>query len=111
MVVALMPAEEFEKIREVWPGAQLRSDGGNAVYLPAFEFSCGGRAVTMDLLLYPHSHSGYVTRLFFRQALARGPNWQSHLVCGETWCAPSWNNVHPNQPWVSMLANHLKAVE
>jgi len=90
MVVALMPAEEFEKIREVWPGAQLRSDGGNAaVYLPAFEFSW----------------------LFFRQALARGPNWQSHFVCGETWCAPSWNNVHPNQPWVSMLANHLKAVE
>jgi hypothetical protein len=107
-----MPAEEFEKFCEAWPGAQLRSDGGNAgVYVPAFEFSSGGQAVTMDLLLYPHSHSGYVTRLFFRQALARGQNWRSHFVCGETWWAPSWNNVQPNQPWVSMLANHLKAVE
>ena len=47
-----MPAEEFEKIREVWPGAQLRTEGGNAaVYLPAFAFSSGGQAETMDLLL------------------------------------------------------------
>jgi hypothetical protein len=107
-----MPEDEFEKIRDAWPGAQLRSDGGKpAVYLPAFEFSSGGQAVSMDLLLYPHSHGGYVTRLFFRRALGRGPNWGTHFVCGETWWAPSWNHVQPNQPWVSMLANHLKAVE
>lgn len=107
-----MAAEEFEKIQQIWPGAQLRSEGGHAaVYLPVFAFPSGGQTVTMDLLLYPHAHSGYVTRLFFRQALARGPNWRSHFVCGETWWAPSWNNVQPNQSWVSMLANHLKAVE
>ena len=107
-----MPDDEFDNIRQVWPGAQLRSEGGKpAVYLPAFGFSSGGQAVSMDLLLYPHSHGGYVTRLFFRRALARGPNWGSHFVCGETWWAPSWNHVQPNQSWVSMLANHLKAVE
>ena len=107
-----MAAEEFEQIRQIWPGAQLRGEGGHAaVYLPGFAFSSGGQAVTMDLLLYPHAHSGYVTRLFSRQALARGPNWRSHFVCGETWWAPSWNNVQPNQSWVSILANHLKAVE
>ena len=78
---------------------------------PPLSFPAAAGPSPWTLLLYPHSHSGYVTRLFFRQALARGPNWQSHFVCGETWWAPSWNNVHPNQPWVSMLANHLKAVE
>lgn len=107
-----MAAEAFEEIRQVWPNAQLRSEGGKpAIYLPAFAFVSGGKPVTMDLLLHPHAHGGYVTRLFFRQALTRGPNWGSHFVCGETWWAPSWNNVQPNQPWVSMLANHLRAVE
>ena len=107
-----MAAEVFEKIRQIWPRAELRSEGGHtAVYLPAFAFLSGGQTITMDLLLYPRAHSGYVTRLFFRQALARGANWRSHFVCGETWWAPSWNNVQPNQSWVSMLANHLKAVE
>src|SRR5260370_35125095 len=99
MVVALMPAEEFEKIREVWPGAQLRSDGGNAaVYLPAFEFSCGGRAVTMGLLLYPHSRSGYVTRRFFWQALAGGPKWTWRLEGGENSGARACDTWHRKPP-------------
>jgi hypothetical protein len=107
-----MPADESESIRNLWPGAEIRSDGGHqAVYLPGFSFSSGGEQVTMDLLLYPHPHSGYVTRLFFRRALGRGANWQSHFVCGETWWAPSWSNVQPSQSWVGMLANHLRAVE
>jgi hypothetical protein len=104
-------AEEFEKIRQIWVGAQLRTEGGNpAVFFPAFRFESGGASATMDLLLYPQSHGSYVTRLFFRQRLSRGPNWNPHFLCGETWWAPSWNNVHPNQSWLSMLANHLKAV-
>jgi hypothetical protein len=106
-----MAAEDFERIRELWPGAQLRSEGGHpAVYLPEFVFESGGESVRMDLLLYPQAHGGYVTRLFFRKALSRGPNWRPHFVCGESWFAPSWQNVDPNQLWTSMLANHLKAV-
>lgn len=104
-------AEEFENITKYWPSAQLRSEGGNpVVYLPGFHFESGGASVTMDLLLYPHSHGGYVTRLFFRKSLTQGPNWGTHVVCGETWWAPSWKDVHANQSWTSMLANHLKAV-
>jgi hypothetical protein len=107
-----MSVEEFQKIRQVWEAAELRSEGGlPAVYLPNFHFESGGQSVTMDLLLYPHSHAGYVTRLFFRRSLGRGPNWGSHFLCGETWWAPSWKDVGENQPWTSMLANHLKAVE
>lgn len=106
-------AEEFMKIHQTWPTSELRSEGGNpAVYLPQFHFNSGGQPVTMDLLLYPHMHGGsYVTRLFFRERLPIGPNWASHYICGETWWAPSWKDVHPNQPWSSMLANHLRAVE
>ncbi len=105
-------AAEFETMRKNWPDATLRSEGGSAaVYLPNFIFETGGKSVTMDLLLYPHSHGGsYATRLFFRERLERGPNWNPHVVCGETWYAPSWKDVHPNQSWTSMLANHLTAV-
>lgn len=107
-----MAAEQFESLQRAWPAAELRSEGGHdAVYLPGFVFSSGGQSVTMDLLLFPHPHSGYVTRLFFRSALGRGANWQPHFVCGETWWTPSWNDVQPNQSWASMLANHLRAVE
>lgn len=109
----MIAAEEFMKVRQNWPTSELRSEGGNqAAYLPQFHFHSGGQPVTMDLLLYPHLHGGsYVTRLFFKEPLSRGPNWASHYICGETWWAPSWNGVHPNQSWISMLANHLRAVE
>jgi hypothetical protein len=104
-------AEEFENIRQCWLNAKLLSEGGNlVVYLPDFQFKSGGVSVTMDLLLHPHTHGGYVTRLFFRKSLTQGPNWSTHVVCGETWWAPSWKDVHANQSWTSMLANHLKAV-
>ncbi len=104
-------AKEFESIREAWPDAQLRGEGGSpAVFLPNFRFESAGATVTMDLLLYPQKHGGYVTRLFFRKQLSRAPNWTTHFVCGETWWTPSWNNVQPDQPWTSILANHLKAV-
>lgn len=105
-------SEEFENIRQTWPASELRSEGGNqAVYLPKFNFHCGAQPVAMDLLLYPHTQGGYVTRLFFRERLSRGPNWTSHFICGETWWTPSWKDVHASQSWVSMLANHLRAVE
>jgi hypothetical protein len=105
------PTEEFEKIRQTWPDAKLRTEGGNsAVYLPGFQFESGGVSVTMDLLLYPYPHGSYVTRLFFRKQLTKGPNWGAHFVCGESWWAPSWKDVRADQPWISMLANHLKAV-
>ncbi|MGO9601988.1 MAG: hypothetical protein ACLQAT_01045 [Candidatus Binataceae bacterium] len=104
-------AKEFDSIRQAWPEAQFRADGSKpAVFLPNFCFESAGTTVTMDLLLYPQQHGGYVTRLFFRKQLSRGPNWTAHFVCGETWWTPSWNNVHPEQPWTSMLANLLKAV-
>ena len=65
----------------------------------------------MDLLLYPHSQGGICNAAVFQAGAGAGPNWTTHFVCGETWWAPSWNNVPPDQPWASMLANHLKAVE
>jgi hypothetical protein len=108
----MSPDQEFETLCQLWPAATLRHEAGQPlVLLPKFQFVSGGAPVTTDLLLYPHQHSGYVTRLFFRQQLARGANWAAHVICGEQWWAPSWKDVHPSQPWLSMLANHLKAVE
>jgi hypothetical protein len=104
--------EELAGLCLLWPRAALRYEGGKPlIFLPEFQVKSGGQVSTMDLLLCPHQHSGYVTRLFFRQQLGRGANWSVHAVCGEQWWAPSWKDVQPNQSWPSMLANHLKAVE
>ena len=103
--------DEFEKLRKAWPNVQVRADAGQPiVYLPSFRFRSGGTDIMMDLLLYPRSHGSYTTRLFFRNQLSKGQNWRSYFVCGETWWAPSWQNVIADQPWISMLASHLQAV-
>jgi hypothetical protein len=64
-------AAEFAAIRELHPSATLHTEGGNpVVLLPDVRFTAAGSSVQMSLLLYPSSHSGYVTRLFFEQGLA-----------------------------------------
>jgi hypothetical protein len=65
----------------------------------------------MDLLLYPSSHSGYVTRLFFAHKIdGRGANWTQHRVADRSWWAPSWKDVTADLAWTAMLCAHLRAV-
>ena len=106
------PAENFARIKAMHEAAVLLKEGGNALaLLPAFSFAAAGRWETMDLLLVPFQHSGYVTRLFFeREVPGRGNNWTNHRVVDRNWCAPSWNNVPPTMPWPAMLCAHLRAV-
>ena len=106
-------AAEFAKIKTLHAGAVLHQEGGTpVVLLPQFAFRAAGKHQTLDLLLHPSHHSGYDTRLFFEcQIAGRGTNWTQHRLLERMWWTPSWNHVQPAQPWTSMLANHLKAVE
>ena len=105
-------AEEFARLKAMHEISLLLKEGGKpAALLPAFTFTAAGRAATMDLLLVPFKHSGYVTRLFFeREIPCRGRNWSQHHVVDRTWWAPSWNNVPETLPWPAMLCAHLRAV-
>ena len=104
---------QFASLKAMHKSAVLLSEGGQPVVLmPAFGFTAGGQAQTMDLLLVPFAHSGYVTRLFFAQQIAgRGANWKEYRVAERNWWAPSWNHVPATMSWTKMLLAHLRAVE
>ncbi|HLH93955.1 MAG TPA: hypothetical protein VKW08_02445 [Xanthobacteraceae bacterium] len=106
-------AQEFAGLKVMHPAALPLKEGGQLVaLLPGFQFTAAGCACTMDLLLVPFAHSGYVTRLFFeRQIAGRGSNWRSHRVVERNWWAPSWNHVPTSLRWTQMLLAHLRAVE
>ena len=105
-------AEEFSRLKAMHETAVLLKEGSEPVaLLPAFAFTAAGRAETMDLLLVPFKHSGYITRLFFERKInARGNNWKRHRVVDRNWWAPSWNHVPANLQWPAMLCEHLRAV-
>lgn len=107
-------ASNLASLRALYPTAALHTEGGNAVALiPDAKFRAGGKTEQMALLLVPFAHSGYVTRLFFERALpgvGASQNWTEHTVLGRKWWAPSWKDVVPSQPWISMLCAHLRAI-
>jgi hypothetical protein len=107
-------AAEFAAMQAMHPSASLHSENKvSVVLLPDFKFRVGTGTEQMSLLLYPSSHSGYVTRLFFERKLegaGQSRNWTIHTVLSRQWWAPSWQGVAPEQPWTSMLCAHLRAV-
>lgn len=102
----------FARLKAMHEAASLLKEGGSPLaLLPTFTFFAAGHTETMDLLLVPFQHSGYVTRLFFeREIPSRGRNWTTHRVADRNWHAPSWNNVPANMPWPAMVCAHLRAV-
>jgi hypothetical protein len=106
-------SDELAGLKAMHNDAVLLTEGGQPVaLLRAFSFTVGGQVQTMDLLLVPFAHSGYVTRLFFaRKIEGRGANWKEHRVVERNWWAPSWNHVPVTLRWTQMLLAHLRAVE
>ena len=106
------PAEELARLKAMHETAALLKEGSQTVVLlAAFAFTAAGRVETMDLLLVPFEHSGYITRLFFEHKInGRGNNWTRHRVVDRNWWAPSWNHVPADLPWPAMLCEHLRAV-
>lgn len=106
------PEAEFARLKAMHETAALLKEGGRPVaLLPAFTFTAAGRAETMDLLLVPFEHSGYITRLFFERRIeGRGNNWNPHRVVDRNWWSPSWNHVPATLQWPAMLCAHLRGV-
>ena len=106
------PTEEFARLKGMHERAVLLKEGSRPIALLSnFVFVVENRTETMDLLLVPFEHSGYITRLFFERKInGRGRNWTRHRVVDRNWWAPSWNNVSANLPWPAMLCEHLRAI-
>jgi len=103
---------ELESLKVMCEGATLWTEGGQPIaYLPSFRFPTREGERVMDLLLVPFTHTGYETRLFFRDmATKMPPPWTQVPVCGQSWWGLSWRGVQANLPWPQMLAAHLRAV-
>jgi hypothetical protein len=103
---------ELDTLKPMCEGASLWSEGGQPVaYLPNFRFQTSAGEKMMDLALVPFAHSGYSTRLFFREIpLQGGLQWTQFTVCGQSWWTRSWNGVPSTLPWIQMLAAHLRSV-
>lgn len=104
--------KEFLDLKSLHESAVLLTEGGNpVVLLPNFPLKVNDRDMRMDLLLHPGFHSGYVTRLFFKEKVdGKGQNWTPHQVIGRAWWAPSWKEVRAEQPWPAMLCAHLRVL-
>ncbi|KTE01917.1 hypothetical protein [Sphingopyxis sp. H115] len=105
-------AEEFERVRVLYPDAGLLEEGGQAyVHLPALPIATPQGAVTREAILSPHAHSGYMTRLFLSESVPSNVNnWTTHILFTRPWFTWSWQNVEATQPWTTILANHLAAL-
>lgn len=105
------PATELDTLSAMCEGAEIWTESGQSVaYLPRFRFTVRGEERVADLLLVPFAHSGYESRLFFRQPQTTDQVWYNIVVCGQPWHALSWRGVMPNHSWRQILAAHLRAL-
>jgi len=106
------PASEFARIQAHYPNAELLEAGGqHFVYLPNLAIATPQGVVTRNALLCPYEHTGYRTRLFLSEAVpSKVSNWTSHPLFTRSWVTWSWQHVEANQPWTTILANHLAAL-
>lgn len=103
--------EEVARIRAIYPDARALAQGTQTfVHLPAITIVTSAGAVEREALLCPSGHSGYTTRLFLDRKIETGlANWTEHNLFTRKWVTWSWNNILADQPWGSILANHLAA--
>lgn len=107
-----MSADKLNELRKFFPAAEPFQEGGQlAAYLPSVKVDTPNGVVEFDAVLFPHFHSGYLTRLFTDRQIS-APNakhWTPHTLGGRTWWACSWQGIEGGLPWIDMLANHLRA--
>lgn len=106
------PQAELARIRTIYPEAELLEAGGQYyVHLRELPIATPKGVVKRDALLCPHEHSGYRTRLFLSDTVpSKVANWTQHSLFTRSWVTWSWQNVQANQPWTTILANHLAAL-
>ena len=95
----------------LYPGSrQMTEQGRQYVYIPALKLP--GHAGTCEALLCLSEHSGYTSRLFLAHPIPnKGQNWTVHRIFDKVWHSWSWQNVVPSGKPLSVLANHLQALQ
>jgi hypothetical protein len=106
-----MDETQFLPLRDISESVQEVSEAQyKFVLLSKLTFKVDGQSITMDALLCPQNHEGYVTRLFLeRQIPGKGNNWKDYPFLGRTWYACSWKDVIPEQSLIQILLGHLDA--
>ncbi len=109
----------LQALQAVYPSALTVRDGPyELIHFPKLAIQVGGEELKLEALLCPQAHKGYVTRLFLSQSLrsfpsvrAKTANWTSEPFLGRQWHTWSWQGVSADQPLLSMLAAHLRALQ
>ena len=106
--------EELEGMKKIF-GSEVREfeEGGYPyVYIPGLKMPPGCTPEHTDALLCPQLHSGYPSRLFFKEAIQtpKVVNWTPQaFVLGHSWHVFSYNNV-ANMSWANMVMSHLRGM-
>lgn len=104
-------ADELAALIKIVPHARLETEAGSSVVLlPQMRMRTPDGVETFDAVLCPRGHSGYVTRLLLDRRIASRSNlnWQEVTALGRQWHTWSWANVSADQPWVKILAEHMR---
>jgi len=91
---------------------ELEESGYVYLYIPGLKMPPGCTPEITDALLCPQLHSGYPSRLFFKERIQtpKPVNWNGQVfVIGHQWYAFSYNNV-ANMPLLNMVMNHLRGM-
>ncbi|ABI69540.1 hypothetical protein [Syntrophomonas wolfei] len=82
------------------------------IYIPGLNMPPGCAPEKTDALLCPMPHSGYTSRLFFKDRIqtVKQVNWNGEVfVLGHKWYAFSYQNIE-NMPMLDMVINHLRGL-
>lgn len=106
--------EELEEMKSIFGSGvrEFEESGYVYVYIPGLKMPPGCTPEQTDALLCPQPHSGYPSRLFFKEAIqaSKVVNWNGQVfVLGHQWHAFSYNYVE-NMSQVNMVINHLRGM-
>ncbi len=91
---------------------QFEEAGDVFLYIPGLKMPPGCTPEKSDALLCPQQHSGYSSRLFFKERIQspKAVNWNGQVFAlGYQWYAFSYNNVPVMRPF-DMVINHLRGM-
>lgn len=108
------PEEQLEELKTILGSEvrELEESGYVYVYIPGLKMPPGCIPERTDALLCPQPHSGYTSRLFFKEHIQtqKAVNWNGQVfVLGHPWYAFSYNHVE-NMPLLNMVMNHLRGM-
>jgi len=108
------PKDQLEEFKaQLGPDVREFEEGGYVyLYIPGLKMPPGCTPEITDALLCPQPHSGYTSRLFFKEIIQtpKPVNWNGqYLIVGEQWHAFSYNNVK-DMPLLNMVMNHLRGM-